>query len=228
MRRKKFSRSKIRSANDASARPTASRAIAIRPGSPRRMAASKDSRARVNSPRTAPSARRKAGDRRPSTMDSPASCIMRSRLSALTRTARDSGAATAVAADAAGMSMVGIGRCTTASTRRGAAGGATTARVSGATGVAATGVAATGGAGGSTGAAATGAAGAAAGAAGAGAAAGSGVAVGAAESAMVSVLISLAFCVLHSGRSDSFCCEMRCSRSVPSSSWSMRPRVVRS
>ena len=102
--------------------------------------------------------------------------------------------------------MVGIGRCTTASTRRGAAGGATTARVSGATGVAATGVAATGvagtgGAGGSTGAAATGAAATGA----AGAAAGSGVAVGAAESAMVSVLISLAFCVLHSGRSDSFC-----------------------
>ena len=90
VRRKKFSSSAMRSVSDDSARITESRAWAMRVGSPRRMAPSSASRARVSSLRTAASERRSAGERRPSPIDSPASCIIRSRLSALTRTARDS------------------------------------------------------------------------------------------------------------------------------------------
>jgi hypothetical protein len=67
------------------------------------------------------------------------------------------------------------------------------------------------------------------GAAGAGAdsaAFGAGAASAGAESAVVSALISPACCALHSGRSFSSCCAIRCRKSVPSSSWSMRACVV--
>jgi hypothetical protein len=77
------------------------------------------------------------------------------------------------------------------------------------------------------GAGAAGAAGAAAAGAGAASAAfGAGAASAGADSAMVSALISAACCALHSGRSFSSCCAIRCRKSVPSRSWSMRAWVV--